>query len=60
MSIIFMGTPEWSIPSLKSILNLGIEISAVFTQPDRRIGRKKQIMQSPIKIDIDLAKKLLE
>ena len=45
-----MGTPEWSIPSLKSILNLGIEMSAVFTQPDRRIGRKKQIMQSPIKI----------
>ena len=45
-----MGTPEWSIPSLETIIDLGIEISAVFTQPNRRIGRKRQLIPSPVKI----------
>jgi len=44
-----MGTPEWAIPSLKAVIDLGIEISAVFTQPDSLIGRKKQFLPSPIK-----------
>ncbi|MDP7614880.1 MAG: methionyl-tRNA formyltransferase [SAR324 cluster bacterium] len=49
MSIIFMGTPEWSIPSLKAVIDSGCEISAVFTQPDRPFGRKRQLKPSPIK-----------
>jgi len=44
-----MGTPEWAIPSLKAVIDSGIEISAVFTQPDRRIGRKKHLLPSPVK-----------
>ena len=49
MSLIFMGTPEWGIPSLKAAIDSGSEVSAVFTQPDRRVGRKNQLLQSPIK-----------
>ena len=44
MSIVFMGTPEWAIPSLKAVIESGIEVSAGFTQPDRRVGRKKRLL----------------
>ena len=44
-----MGTPEWAIPSLKAVIESGIEISAVFTQPDQRVGRKKELTPSPVK-----------
>ena len=44
-----MGTPEWAIPSLKAVIDSGSEISAVFTQPDRPFGRKRQLKTSPIK-----------
>ena len=49
MSIIFMGTPDWAIPSLKAIIESGLEISAVFTQPDRRVERKRELTPSPVK-----------
>ena len=49
MSIVFMGTPEWAIPSLKAVIESGIEVSAVFTQPDRRVGRKRELTPSPVK-----------
>ena len=44
-----MGTPEWAIPSLKAVIESGIEVSAVFTQPDRRVGRKRELAPSPVK-----------
>ena len=44
-----MGTPEWAIPPLETILDSGSEISAVFTQPDRPFGRKRQLKPSPVK-----------
>ena len=44
-----MGTPEWAIPSLKAVIESGIEISAVFTQPDQRFGRKRELAPSPVK-----------
>ena len=44
-----MGTPDWAIPSLQAVLDSGIEISAVFTQPDRRVGRKRVLTTSSIK-----------
>ena len=49
MSIVFMGTPEWAIPSLKAAVESGIEVSAVFTQPDRLVGRKRELAPSPVK-----------
>ena len=44
-----MGTPEWAIPSLQAVLDSGSEISAVFTQPDRPVGRKRILTPSSIK-----------
>ena len=44
-----MGTPQWAIPSLRAVIESGIEVSAVFTQPDRRLGRKTTLTPSPVK-----------
>jgi len=44
-----MGTPEWSIPSLKAVIESGIEVSAVISQPDSRVGRNKDLTPSPVK-----------
>jgi methionyl-tRNA formyltransferase len=48
MNIIFMGTPEFSVPSLQRLIN-EFEVSAVFTQPDRPKGRGKNVAMSPVK-----------
>lgn len=40
-SIVFMGTPAFSAPILRMLVEEGYEISAVVTQPDRPVGRKK-------------------
>ena len=53
-----MGTPEWAIPSLKGVIDSGCEVSAVFTQPDRPFGRKRQLKASSIK-QFSLEQKLL-
>lgn len=48
MKIVFMGTPEFAVPSLKSLIKeFGVE--AVFTQPDRPKGRGKKLAMSPVK-----------
>ena len=57
MNIIFMGTPEWAVPSLQAVLDVGTEISTVITQPDRHLGRKGQLQSSPLK-QFALEKKL--
>lgn len=49
MKIIFAGTPEFSARSLEAILKAGHEVIAVYTQPDRRAGRGKKILKSPVK-----------
>jgi len=48
MKLIFMGTPEFSVPSLQRLIK-DFEVSAVFTQPDRPKGRGKNLASSPIK-----------
>ncbi len=48
MNIIFMGTPEFSVPSLLKLIN-EFKVSAVFTQPDRPKGRGKNLAMSPVK-----------
>lgn len=48
MKIIFMGTPEFSVPPLQRLIN-DFEVSAVFTQPDRPKGRGKNLASSPVK-----------
>ena len=49
MKILFMGTPDFSIPSLNAIESEGHEIVGVVTQPDKPRGRGKHMMPSPVK-----------
>lgn len=50
MKVIFMGTPEFSVPVLEGLAEAGYEIVMVVTQPDRPKGRKKQLTPPPVKI----------
>ncbi|MEL6696334.1 MAG: methionyl-tRNA formyltransferase [Bacteroidota bacterium] len=49
MRIVFMGTPEFSIPTLDILVQAGYEISAVVTAPDKPAGRGNKLRPSPIK-----------
>jgi methionyl-tRNA formyltransferase len=49
MNIVFFGSANFSVPSLKALLNAGHRISCVLTQPDRQKGRGLQIAETPIK-----------
>ena len=49
MRIVFMGTPQAAVPTLRRCLDDGHEIVAVWTQPDRPAGRGKKIAFSPVK-----------
>ena len=49
MRIVFMGTPESAVPSLRRLVDDGHEIVAVWTQPDKPAGRGKKLHQSPVK-----------
>jgi methionyl-tRNA formyltransferase len=46
---IFLGTPEFALPTLEAMLAGGVEIAAVITQPDRPAGRGQQPAASPVK-----------
>jgi len=50
MRIVFCGTPQFAVPSLKSLLAQNeFEIASVYTQPDRPRGRGQEISFSPVK-----------
>ena len=49
MRIVFMGTPQAAVPTLRRILADGHEVVAVWTQPDRPSGRGNKIAFSPVK-----------
>jgi methionyl-tRNA formyltransferase len=49
MRIVFMGTPESAVPSLRRLVDDRHEIVAVWTQPDKPSGRGKKLHQSPVK-----------
>jgi len=49
MRIVFMGTPEFAVPSLEALIRNGYEIAGVFTQPDRQKGRGNKLAASPVK-----------
>lgn len=48
LKIIFMGTPEFSIPTLKKIIDQGHEIVGVYTQPPRPAGRGGKLRKTPV------------
>lgn len=50
LSIVFMGTPEFAVPSLRILHEAGYEIPCVVTAPDKPAGRGRTIHQSPVKM----------
>jgi methionyl-tRNA formyltransferase len=49
--IVFMGTPDFSVPVLRRIIKDGYEVIGVVTQPDRPVGRKKLLTPPPVKVE---------
>lgn len=49
--IVFMGTPDFSVPVLRSLLDGGYDVIGVVTQPDRPVGRKKILTPPPVKVE---------
>ncbi|ALS27470.1 methionyl-tRNA formyltransferase [Paenibacillus sp. 32O-W] len=49
MRIVFMGTPEFAVPSLELLVREGYDVAAVVTQPDRPKGRKRTLTPPPVK-----------
>lgn len=50
MSIIFVGTPSFAVPSLRRLASAGHAISAVVSQPDRPAGRHRVPLSPPVKL----------
>jgi methionyl-tRNA formyltransferase len=50
MSIVFIGTPDFAVPSLRRLAAAGHTISAVITQPDRPAGRGRHLAPPPVKL----------
>lgn len=49
MRIVFMGTPDFAVPSLQALIDAGHDVCAVYTQPDKPQGRKQILTASPVK-----------
>jgi methionyl-tRNA formyltransferase len=53
VKIVFMGTPDFSVPILRRLIEDGYEILGVVTQPDRPKGRKKILTPPPVKVEAE-------
>ena len=49
MRIVFMGTPDFSVPALEALVEGGHEVVAAITQPDKPKGRGKAVLMTPVK-----------
>ena len=49
LRIVFMGTPDFSVPTLRALVEAGHSIVGVYCQPDKQKGRGKQIQMPPVK-----------
>ncbi len=49
MKIIYMGTPDFAVNALESIIKAGHDVVAVFSQPDKAKGRSKALVATPVK-----------
>ncbi len=49
MKTVFLGTPQFAVPTLEALVAAGHEVVAVFTQPDRPKGRGQEVAFSPVK-----------
>lgn len=50
MRVVFLGTPDFGVPSLKALVGAGYEVVGVFTQPDKPKGRGNKMLPSPVKV----------
>lgn len=48
--VVFMGTPEFAVPSLDALCDAGYDVVGVVTQPDRPAGRGKKLTPCPVKL----------
>lgn len=61
MRLVFMGTPDFAVPSLKALHRAGHDIPLVVTQPDRKKGRKQKLTPPPVKqAALDLSLELIQ
>jgi methionyl-tRNA formyltransferase len=61
MNIVFMGTPDFAVPSLKSLIESKYNVAIVITQPDKPKGRKSQLCTPPVKdIALDSGLKIVQ
>ena len=49
MRVIYMGTPDFAVHALVSIVEAGHDVVACFTQPDKAKGRSKKLQPTPMK-----------
>lgn len=49
MKVVFMGTPDFAVGALESIIQAGHQVAAVVTQPDKPKGRGKEMQMTPVK-----------
>ena len=49
MRIVFMGTPDFSVPVLEALVREGHQVVGVVTQPDKPKGRGKAVLMTPVK-----------
>ena len=49
MRVVFMGTPDFAVPSLKVLIEEGFDVVSVITQPDKPKGRGKKMSMPPVK-----------
>ena len=47
MRIVFMGTPDFAVPSLEGLIQAGHTVCEVFCQPDKPVGRHQNKLQAP-------------
>ena len=61
MNIVFMGTPDFAVPSLKSLIESKYNVATVITQTDKPKGRKSQLCTPPVKnIALDSGLKIVQ
>ena len=49
MDLVFLGTPQFAVPTLEALIAAGHNVKAVYTQPDRPSGRGQELAQSAVK-----------
>ena len=54
MRIVFMGTPEAAVPTLRRVVEDGHQVVAVWTQPDKPAGRGNKVTVPPVKLAAQL------